>query len=123
MDALYSDCSDLTGPITFAACDNGVIYDQRKFFELLRDLSTDIILWGTRGYANAARYPKMYGWIELEGNNVTNVSVKAPLENPKKDPIIIGTFTFKDPMLFDLVIGRLIAEDRRVNDEFYLIHA
>ena len=31
LDALYSDCSDLTGPITFAACDNGVIYDQRKF--------------------------------------------------------------------------------------------
>ena len=120
LDALHSGCPDLTGPITFAACDNGVIYDQRKFFELLRDPSTDIILWGTRGYANAARYPKMYGWIELEGNNVTNVSVKAPLENPKKDPIIIGTFTFKDPMLFDSVIGRLIAEDRRVNDEFYL---
>ena len=60
----------------------------------------------------------MYGWIELEGNNVTNVSVKARLRT--KDPIIIGTFTFKDPMLFDSVIGRLIAEDRRVNDEFYL---
>ena len=62
----------------------------------------------------------MYGWVELAGNNVTNVSVKTPLKNPQNDPIVIGTFTFKDPLLFNSVIDRLIAEDRRVNGEFYL---
>ena len=120
LDALHSGSPDQTGPITFAACDNGVIYDHGKLAQLLGDPSTDIILWGTRGYANAARHPQMYGWIELEGNNVTNVSVKAPLENPQNDPIVIGTFTFKDPLLFNSVLDRLIAEDRRVNNEFYL---
>ena len=95
VDAVCSIHADFSDPITFAACDNGLIYDAEKFSSLLADDATDIILWGVRGYTNAVRNPKMYGWIDVDGDKVRAVSVKAPLSNPEHDPIVIGTFTFQ----------------------------
>ena len=120
VDAVCSIHADFSDPITFAACDNGLIYDTEKFSSLLVDDATDIILWGVRGYTNAVRNPKMYGWIDVDGDNVRAVSVKAPLSNPEHDPIVIGTFTFRNPTMFQKVLDQLLRQDLRVNGEFYL---
>ena len=42
----------------------------------------------------------MFGWIEEQNNKILYVSVKKPLSNPENDPIIIGTFIFKNPKFF-----------------------
>ena len=107
-------------PITFGACDNGVLFDHQEFDALLNDPKVDIIVWGVRGHTNALRNPKMFGWINQTNGVINNISVKTPLENPSYDPIVIGTFTFKQMTDFQKVVDRLINRDGRINGEFYL---
>ena len=73
---------NINGPITFGACDNGVIYDQNKYSQLLSNPDIDIIVWGIRGYPNSIRNPKMYGWIEECNGIIKSISVKKELKNP-----------------------------------------
>jgi NDP-sugar pyrophosphorylase family protein len=107
-------------PIIFAACDNGVIFDYSRYKALLEDSSVDVIVWGIRGYTNAIRHPEMYGWIDADNDIINHISVKNPLGSTKSDPIVIGTFTFKNKNNAADCINSLIARDGRINGEFYL---
>lgn len=108
------------GPITFGACDNGALYDVGKFAALIKDPKTDVVVWGVRGYANAARYPKMYGWIDTADDVIKRISVKVPLDNPAKDPIVLGTFTFRSAEAFKRCVERMIKRKGKVNGEYYI---
>lgn len=111
---------DEGAPLTIGACDNGVVYDSAAFSALMEDEGADVIVWGFRGHPNAARRPEMYGWIDVQGNRVARVSVKRPLADPKRDPIVIGAFTFKRAGDFRRAAEAMIARDGRVNGEFYV---
>lgn len=112
--------SDIS-PITFGACDNGVLYDQEKYQALINDPKVDIIVWGARGHTNAIRKPQMFGWIEANPDGlIHSISVKTPLASPATDPIVIGTFTFKKASYARQAIDTLIARNGRINGEFYL---
>lgn len=108
-------------PLTIAACDNGMVYNSEKFKSLMASDDIDVIVWSARGYPGAIRNPQMYGWIDAdEFGVIQNVSVKEPLSNPKKNPIIVGTFTFKKMNNFLLSVERLIMRDGRINGEYYV---
>ena len=108
-------------PLTIGVCDSGAIYDKKKYEKLLQSPNVDIIVWSIRGYANAIRNPNMFGWIESDDHNIIRkVSVKTPLNNPKIDPIVLGTFTFKNIEDFNRVTDSLIERDGRINEEFYM---
>lgn len=109
-------------PLTIAACDNGGLYRPERLQALHDDPDTDVIVWVARGYPNAARHPQMYGWVACQGNSdrVSGVSVKKPLADPKRDPIITGTFTFRRGSDFARAVERMIERDARVNGEFYI---
>lgn len=107
-------------PLTIGACDNGMIYDVDKFDALLSDPEVDVIIWGARGYPGASQNPSMYGWIDLDGDSVVNVSVKKPLNNIDMDPIITGTFTFKRAADFLRSTERMILNNGLINGEFYV---
>jgi len=118
-DSLNYDASMKT--VTFSACDNGVIFDTRKFDKLIKDDNVDVIVWGYRGHTNASRKPEMFGWIKADENDrITGVSVKKPLNNPKTDPIIIGTFTFSKGYQFERSIQSLFDRGGKINGEYYL---
>lgn len=120
LDALQQAIADASGPITFAACDNGMLYDAQAFDRLLEAPDVDIIVWAARGHANAVRHPKMFGWIDAPDDRIRAISVKEPLGSPETDPIVIGNFTFRHAQDFQRVVARLLARDGRVNGEFYL---
>ena len=121
LDALEQGDSNFPQPITVGACDNGVLYDHAAFQTLLDTPEIDVIVWGVRAYPNAARYPKMFGWIDAAaGGEIRSISVKTPLGNPASDAIVVGTFTFRHAADLRRVVNRLIARDGRVNNEFYL---
>ena len=107
-------------PITIGACDNGAIYDTSAFERLINDPKIDVIVWGVRGYPNAAHHPQMFGWIKEEDSRIKSISVKKPLNNPDRDPIVLGTFTFKHAADFRRCVESLIARDGRINGEFYI---
>jgi NDP-sugar pyrophosphorylase family protein len=110
----------VSGPVTIGTCDSGVLYDALEFEKTVENLDIDVIVWGVRGHANAMRNPGMFGWINAQNGWIKSVSVKAPLECPETDPIVIGTFTFRNAEIARCVIDRLIDRNGRVNGEFYL---
>ncbi len=122
LDALVANGAVADGAITFGACDFGCLYDTQALTSMLDDEDTDVIVWGVRGNANAVRRPQMFGWIAThEGSDlISHVSVKQALDDPKTDPIVLGTFTFRRPSDFRDCVARLIERDGRVNGEFYL---
>lgn len=120
LESLEQQRGNSLGPITFGACDNGVLYDQVRLEKLLKDPDIDVIVWGVRGHANAARHPQMFGWIDEGDGNIRQISVKQPLSNPESDPIVLGTFTFRLAEDFHHVVDRLIARDGRINGEYYI---
>ncbi len=108
-------------PVTFAACDNGMLYDLSAFQKMVNDPKVDVIVWAARNHANAMLNPNMFGWISSDKNGkIDKISVKTPLSSSKTEPIVIGTFTFCDAKNFHKVFDNLIARDGRINGEFYI---
>ena len=114
------ELNDLS-PITFGACDNGVLFNHPAYQALINNPDVDVIVWGARGHTNALRKPQMFGWIDANAEGLINtISVKTPLASPATDPIVIGTFTFKNPGDARRAIDTLIARNGRINGEYYL---
>ncbi len=112
---------EIDNPLTISACDNGVIYDHKKFISLMENTNIDIIVWVARGYPGAIRNPEMYGWVDVDPEGiVTGVSVKKPLLNPEEDPVIIGTFTYKESDYFIEAVESMVLRKGSVNSEFYI---
>ena len=61
------------GPVTFGACDHGVLYDDQTWQQLVEDGEMDVIVWGTRGHADALRRPEMFGWVEADHGRITRI--------------------------------------------------
>ncbi|WP_141699290.1 sugar phosphate nucleotidyltransferase [Candidatus Thiosymbion oneisti] len=120
LDAIAEELGDVPGPITIGTCDNGALYDLTAFRSLVGDPDVDVIVWGVRGYPNAIRHPKMYGWINAKAGVIRSISVKTPLDSPTSDPIVLGTFTFRRAEDFRRVVERLIDRDGHINGEFYI---
>lgn len=119
--SMPSVSTDDLQPVTFGTCDNGVLFNSNSYQILLDNPMVDVIVWGTRGHPNAIRKPEMFGWIDADSNGFINsISVKTPLKSPSTDPIVIGTFTFKNFHDAKKVIQSLIARDGRINGELYL---
>jgi NDP-sugar pyrophosphorylase family protein len=108
--------------VTIGACDSGMLYDPELFEKFLSEKAVDIIVWGARGHPGAIRSPEMYGWIEADTKtgNISSVSVKVPLENPKRDPIIVGAFTFRHLRDFFDAVKRMKERKATVNGEYYV---
>lgn len=120
LDALEKISQTELSPITVGACDNGSLYNVDALESMLADESIDIIVWGVRGHPNAIRNPQMFGWIDEVDGSIKSISVKKPLSSPSRDPIVIGTFTFRRAHDIRAVIGSLVKRNGRVNGEFYL---
>ena len=62
----------------------------------------------------------MFGWIDADEGLIRSISVKVPLATPETDPVVLGTFTFRDAEQFRRVAGRLLDRNGRVGGEFYI---
>lgn len=111
---------DLDAPLTIGACDNGAVFDADALRAALDDADTDVLVWVARGYPGARRRPTHYGWVDEVDSTVRGVSVKTPLADPARDPIIVGTFTFRRARDFIAAADAMIARDGRINGEFYV---
>ncbi len=109
-------------PLLIGACDNGVIYNQESYQELLEDEKVDAIVWTFRGHPSSARNPQMYGWVKTDDSGlVQGVSVKVPVsDNPSGDHAIVGTFYFRKAAYFTGALKNLKAKNQRINGEFYV---
>jgi dTDP-glucose pyrophosphorylase len=106
--------------LVIGASDNGMIYDKNRFDKDKQD--ADCLVFTFRNNVTVVPKPQQYGWVVAdENNNATKVSVKVPISNnPKKDHAIVGAFWFRQGKYFVEAAERMIAKNRRVNNEFYV---
>ena len=62
----------------------------------------------------------MFGWIDETDGVINNISVKVPLARPETDPIVLGTFTFRNAEAFYAAFERMYKRKGIVNGEYYL---
>ncbi len=115
------DKNKLSLPITIAACDSGSIYDENIFSNLLNNTDIDIIVWASKNHLNAKRNPNMFGWINsYENGLIKNISTKEPISEKLNEPIVIGTFTFKNYQIFENSAKSMIKRQGKINNEYYI---
>ncbi len=108
--------------LTIGACDNSMTYNTKAFEALITDQTVDVIIWTFRRNSAVLQNPKMYGWVLVDKEDyVQKVSCKVLVsDSPMDDHAVIGAFTFKRAGDFIRCAKDMIAENRRVNNEFYI---
>jgi NDP-sugar pyrophosphorylase family protein len=106
--------------LIIGASDNGMIYNQIDFVNSSKD--ADALVFTFRNNPTVLEKPEAYAWAKCNvSNQIEKVSVKKPISHfPMNDHAVVGTFWFKRGSLFVDAAERMIAMNRRVNNEFYV---
>ena len=107
-------------PLLIAGCDNGMDIDREVYDALTRDC--DCIVFTYRHNEAVLANPNAYGWmIADEDGNITGTSIKKAIsDTPMEDPAVVATFWFKKARVFLEATKKMIAENDRINGEFYV---
>jgi NDP-sugar pyrophosphorylase family protein len=111
--------------VIVSSCDHAVVLGTgwKKFSASPR---CDAAIFTVRGFPGVSRRPEAYAYVEAEPGKaafplVTRVSVKKPIsKDPRKDPLLVGTFWFRTAGVLAEGIDALVKDDVRVNGELYL---
>ncbi|MGY1811019.1 NTP transferase domain-containing protein [Blastococcus sp. SYSU D00669] len=108
-------------PVSVGACDALPTISQDAFDRALAAAGPDgLVVWLARPYHAAARKPGQYGWAAVDDAGLVTASwLKAAPEDPSAG-VMIGTFTFGSRDGGRRHIESLMADDERINGEFYL---
>ena len=109
--------------LLIAACDNGMEFDEKKFKKVKKEC--DGLIFTFRNNVSVEAKPESYGWVKT--NNIgeaIDMSVKKPISNsPINDHAVVGAFWFKKGSNFVRSSQKMIKENDRVNNEFYIDQA
>ncbi len=109
--------------IFISACDNSFLFDQATFDTLRADPSIDCVVWTFTKDPLLTAKPEAWGWIKLEpdGQTIDTMSVKVPVsDDPFNDHAVVATFWFRRAADFKAAYAQMVAEDHRINGEFYV---
>ncbi len=106
--------------LIIGACDNGMIWDEKKF--LSQKNEADCLVWSFRKNVTVVKKPEAFGWVDIkEKKTAKRVSVKVPISNePILDHAVVGTFWFKKGKYFVDAAEKMIIKNKRINNEFYV---
>lgn len=117
---LAEEYLDPEEPLLIAGCDNGMDIDRDAFTQLTKDC--DCIVFTYRHNEAVLANPNAYGWMiaDKEGN-ITQTSIKKAIsDTPMEDPAVVATFWFRKAKVFLEATKKMIEENDRVNNEFYV---
>ena len=106
--------------LLIAGCDNGMVYNEEKFEKARREC--DCLVFTYRNNEVVLANPNAYGWMIIdENNNVIGTSIKKAIsDNPMNDHAVVATFWFRQGGIFVDAAEKMIAENDRINNEFYV---
>lgn len=106
--------------LLIAGCDNGMTFDKALFEDAKK--GADALIFTYRNSPLVLEKPEAYGWVIVDDEQfVQGVSVKKPISNnPLNDHAIVATFWFKRGSDFVRATEKMIAENDRINNEFYV---
>ena len=108
-------------PLLIAGCDNGMVIDLEKFNKMTKEC--DVLVFTYRQNEAVLRNPNAYGWVMVddETEKITGVSVKKAISNsPLNDHAVVATFWFRHGKDFVNAAEKMIIENDRINNEFYV---
>ena len=119
---LLAPLIDPDAPLLIAPCDAATVFDERAYAALTADPNVNCLVWTFRNHPHANRNPRQYGWVKTDADGwIEGVSCKTPISaDVTKDPGVIGTFWFRKGRFFLEAADALIAQNLRVNNEFYV---
>ena len=118
---LAKDKINNSEPLLIAGCDNGMVIDMDKFNSVTKEC--DVLVFTYRHNQAVLEDPNAYGWVIVgeESGKITGVSIKKAIsDQPMEDHAIVATFWFKHGSDFVKAAEKMIAENDRVNHEFYV---
>jgi dTDP-glucose pyrophosphorylase len=117
---LAKDFINNNDELLIAGCDNGLVFDQSKFEKEKQD--ADALIFTYRNHNLVLEKPNAHGWVKVDRDNfVEGVSVKKAIsDTPLNDHAIVATFWFKRGVDFVRATEKMIEENDRINNEFYV---
>lgn len=117
---LARDMLDPEEPLLIAGCDNGMDIDRAAYDALTKEC--DCIVFTYRHNEAVLRNPNAYGWIIADAQgNITGTSIKKAIsDTPMEDPAVVATFWFRQAKIFLEATEKMIAENDRINGEYYV---
>lgn len=111
---------DNTQELLIAGCDNGMIINQEHFEKEKKQ--ADCLVFTYRNNEAVLTNPDAYGWmIADQENHVTGLSIKKSIsDNPMNDHAVVATFWFRMGKIFVQAAEKMIADNDRINGEFYV---
>lgn len=102
------------------ASDNGMLFKQEAFDKAKAE--ADALVFTFRNNPTVVPNPKAYGWIvtQEDGISVKEAKVKYDMPNPLHNHAYVGAFWFRTGAIFVEAAERMITQNRRVNNEFYV---
>lgn len=106
--------------LLIAGCDNGMIIDCAKFEKLRQE--ADVLVFTYRNNKAVLSNPDAWGWMKVDNDeNIIGTSIKKAIsENPMNDHAVVATFWFRKGKIFVEAAKKMIEENDRVNNEFYV---
>lgn len=108
-------------PVSVGACDALARIDPSALQASIDQVGADgMVCWTAAGYTHALRAPHQYGWVRADQDGmVIHDWMKREPDHPDA-VVVIGTFTFGTAAGARHAIESMMADDDRVNGEFYL---
>jgi NDP-sugar pyrophosphorylase family protein len=106
--------------LVIGASDNGMIYDSKVFEEAKQE--ADVLVFTFRNNPAVDARPQAYGWVKTkDGVEIEKMSVKVPISSaPQQDHAVVGAFWFRKAGDFVKAAERMITNNTRINNEFYV---
>lgn len=107
--------------LLIAGCDNGMVMNVEDVGRG-KNQKADVLAFTYRHNEAVNENPNAYGWIQAdEEGHIKKLSIKKPLsDTPINDHAIVATFWFRRGKDFVQAAEKMIAENNRINGEFYV---
>lgn len=112
---------DSDSSLLIAGCDNGMLLNYDRF--RIMTSQCDVLVFTYHHNQSVLKNPNAYGWVIIENNSdkIMDVSVKKAVSNhPLEDHAIVATFWFRHGSDFVRATEKMISENDRINNEFYV---
>lgn len=110
---------DRLSEIYITSCDLFFRYKKKELNEKLK--SNDLIVFVSKPKKNQLKKVNDFGWLKINNHKIVKSNCKKKVSNnPENDWIIIGSFVFKNKIVFNKILKELFKLNVRVNNEFYL---
>ena len=106
-----------------ASCDYITIYDKEKWEALIAKPEVDVVVWTYRMGSMLTKDPESFAYCKVgdDGITLTEIVEKETIsDTPQKDPLLVGTFWFRDSSDFVDSAEHAIAKNIQVNGEHYI---